>query len=480
MSLLIHTPETYLPERRYVLDVVLSEWLGLDYQLAFDDRPQVAIRVAGDASRRELVVPDVFFSCPVDEWLTERSMPPLPLRRLSAAHPPPVPPGAGGLAPRGPSGDALPILFGNSSSGEEAWRETGDGLVLTVDVLGGVFFELSRYEEVVRTTRDSHERFPASASVASVEGFLERPIVDEYVDLLWQAMVALWPDLVRPRSAFRLWLSHDVDDPFAAFGVTARAAVRTAGGDLVRRHDPVMAARRLRSFIDGRHGRVDRNPFNTFDFLMDTSERFDLRATFYFQAGDGHGPMDGTYRLSDKPVADLLRRVHDRGHEVGLHATYGTFRSAEATRAEYEALDEACAAVGIEEPPRGVRQHFLRFENPQTWRNQALAGFEINSTLGFADHIGFRAGTSREFPIFDLLDRRRLELRERPLTVMDTTLFHYMALDLDAAASRTRALVQAARGHGGDAVILFHNTSLTSERERRHYRDLVADLVDPA
>lgn len=478
MKLLVRTRATFVPERRYVLDVVLSEWLGLDYELEFDDRPRTAIRVLGDAKGRELTLPDVLFSAPTDDWLTERSMPAIPLRRLPAQRYQPVDPGDRGEATGvgSPTG-YLPIVFGEPWSEELAWRETAEGLELALDVFGSVFFLLTRYEEVVRRTRDEHERFPAAASLASAEGFLERPIVDEYVDVLWGAIRSLWPALVRPPRTFRLRLTHDVDEPFAAFGVGARAVARTAAGDVVRRGDPLMAVRRVRSFFDARQGRVDRNPFNTFDFLMDTSERHGLKAMFYFLAGDARGDLDGTYRLSDQPVAGLLRRVHDRGHDVGLHATYGTFRSPESTQAEFEDLKDACTTLGIDRVPRSVRQHFLRFENPQTWRNQELAGFEFDSTLGFADHIGFRAGTCREYPVFDLLDRRRLNLRERPLAVMDTTLFHYMALDLDEAAFRTRELVKACQWHGGDAVLLFHNTSLTTARQRAHYGDLVHDLV---
>ena len=54
-----------------------------------------------------------------------------------------------------------------------------------VDVFGGAFLMLTRYEEVVVPTRDSYGRFPASASVAHREGFLGLPVVDVYVELRW-------------------------------------------------------------------------------------------------------------------------------------------------------------------------------------------------------------------------------------------------------------------------------------------------------
>jgi hypothetical protein len=261
---------------------------------------------------------------------------------------------------------------------------------------------------------------------------------------------------------------------------------RSFAGDLLRRHDPDLALRRARAVIESCVGRVDHDPENTFDFLMDTSERLGLRDTFYFltqataQTSHQDRSFDGTvarYRLSDPPIVALLGRIHARGHEVGLHASYQSYLSAEQTRSEFDALVVGCRAAGFDQPTWGVRQHFLRFQNPQTWRNHEEAGLAHDSTLGFADQVGFRAGTCREFPIFDLLAHRRLGLRERPLVVMDATLFEYLALTLDEAASLARSIVSECRRHGGNAVMLYHNSWLMGQRQRTHYRELVAELV---
>jgi hypothetical protein len=414
------------------------------------------IELAGDLSGRRLTLPDLLFAHRREEWLTERSMPVPPLVRLDGA---------------------LPVLFGEPGASGPVWRRTETGLATGVDLLGTIFFCLARYEEVVHRIRDQHARFPAIASLAAREGFLDRPVVDEYVDVLWTAMQALWPALVRRSSSFRLRLTHDVDEPWSALRRRRAAIARALAGDLLKRRDVVLAGRRLRAVADARTGRIDRDPLNTFDLLMETSERHGLRSVFYFMAGTTPAETDYRYGLSDTPFAGLLRRIHERGHEIGLHASYDSHGSAEMTVAQFDALRAACGAAGFEQPTWGVRQHYLRLENPATWRYQEAAGFEHDSTLGFADDVGFRAGTCREYPLFDLLAGRPLRLRERPLVVMDTTLFAYLGLDLAASASRARAVVDACRRHQGDAVVLYHNDALGPERLRRHYRELVADLA---
>lgn len=476
--LLIRTPQTRVVERRYVLDVVLREWLGLDYQLGFGHEPGVAIRLAGDPQERELTLPDVLFATSPADWLTQRSMPVPPLTQ----HVAPLVEAAASTNPHGLRGSArltapLPVLFGASAAGGSAWRQTTGGVALDLDVFGSVFYLLTRYEEIARPVRDRHGRFPASASLAATAGFLDRPIVDDYVDLLWMAIQSLWPGLQRPTSDFRLRLTHDVDDAWATHGRRARGIAHALVGDVVNRRDFGLATRRLRSAFDARAGRVDRDPFNTFDFLMDVSERHGLQSTFYFMAGVSDPAFDGDYPLSDPHVGGILRRIHDRGHDVGLHASYGTHRSPERMRAEFDALRSACHVVEFDQETWGVRQHYLRFENPQTWRNQESAGLAHDSTLGYADRIGFRAGTGREFPVFDLLSGRRLNLRERPLLVMDGSLFEYMGLGLDEAAAQACAIVESSRLHGGDAVLLYHNHTVAGVRQAAHYRDLIEQLV---
>jgi O-antigen/teichoic acid export membrane protein len=474
--LLIETPHSYVQERRYVFDVVLCEWLGLDYQLQFSDAPRVAIRLDGDPEAREIRLPDRLFGTTPEDWLTPRSLPHPPLSWHSA-------PVAEGADPRDQheslgnvrTNVSIPFLFGREGAGSGVWQRTNGRIEFDVDVFGTVFFMLTRYEEVARPSFDRHGRFPASASLAAKAGFLDRPIVDDYVDVLWAAISCLWPELRRPMSEFRLRLTHDVDTPRAAHQDVGHI-VQALASDLFLRRDPAFATRRLRSSLNSRAGRIDRDPYDTFDFLMDVSERHGLKSTFYFLAGGGV-PQDGGYALSDPRLVALLGQIHQRGHHVGLHASYRSFRSSEEIRREFKTLRSACDAAGFDQPVWGVRQHFLRFANPWTWRAQEAAGLDHDSTLGFADRIGFRAGTCREFPVFDLLARQMMKLRERPLLVMDGTLFEYMSLDMSDAAAQVRVIVGPCRLHGGDAVLLYHNQTVASARGATHYRDLVEEIA---
>jgi hypothetical protein len=476
--LLVQMPPGREEERRYILDLLLTEWLGFDYDLTIRETRRTTIQLASDPHGRALTLPDVLLSTAAGDWLTERSMPVRPLLRVEQP---------AGLADRrrvpkstvGGSPPQIPVVYGEPTANSRAWDESPAGLDLAIDVLGSAFWLLTRYEEVVSPERDDHGRFPARASLAMEEGFVGRPLVDEYLDLLWVAMRLLWPNIERKARDFRIRLTHDIDQPWAAWGRPLRVVARAVAGDLLRRRDPILAARRVRALVDARADRIDRDPLNTSGFLMDTSEQHGLRSQFYFMAGTNPADVEFRYRISDRPFAGVLKRIHDRGHDIGLHSGYETYRSEERMAEELAALKDACRTAGFEQPAWGVRQHFLRFAYPDTPRIHEAVGFEHDSTLGFAEEVGFRAGTCREYPLFDAVAGRRLRLRERPLVVMDTTLREYMHLAPTELAGRTRSIVDVCRRLEGDAVLLFHNDGLAGDRSRALYVELIEELVRP-
>src|SRR5262249_36524368 len=126
------------------------------------------------------------------------------------------------------------------------------------------------------------------------------------------------------------------------------------------------------------------------------------------------------------------------------------------------------AATGRQ--PLGGRQHYLRFAVPDTWRSWAAAGLAYDSTLGFSEAPGFRAGTCYAYPVFDLVERRPLGLVERPLIAMEASLLDHCGLEPEAAADEMRRLREVCRRFDGDFVFLWHNNRLSGERERAAYR----------
>lgn len=455
MRIVARCPPTFLPERQYIHDVLLADFLGLAHRLEPVDAREVELVLEGDEAGRRLVVPDVLFQVAPDDWLTERALPRMPLRWCAT-----------------PDHGRLPLLFDDGSHGDAVLQPAADGLRLALDVFGSAFFMLTRYEELVVPSRDQHGRFPAAATLACRAGFTERPIVNEYVELLWVALSRLWPGLERRRRHSRVTVTHDVDVPLSLRGKRPNQVLRTVAGDVVRRRDARLAARRAREAL--RRPRADRwreDPAFTFDFLMQTSERFGLRSSFNFMSRPG-GRYPALYSLDEPWARALLREIHHRGHRLGLHVSYDAFGDAERTRSEFEQLTAVACAEGITQSRWGGRQHYLRWQNPTTWQDWEDAGLDFDSTVGFAEGPGFRCGVCYPFRVFNLRRRAALRLEERPLLFMETSLFNRNVRPHDAI-ERAIALHHTCRRYGGELVLLWHNDSLAARPRRVAYVELL-------
>jgi hypothetical protein len=232
----------------------------------------------------------------------------------------------------------------------------------------------------------------------------------------------------------------------------------------------------VRSLLGDR--RLD--PHNTFDFLMDVSERHGLRSAFYFLAHRGDRPSDSTYLFEHPWVRSLIGHIGRRGHEVGFHPSFSTYRDAARTHEELTRLLRVAEGEGVRQERWGGRQHFLRWANPDTWRNWDAAGLSYDSTLGYSEAVGFRAGTCHPYRAFDLVQRRPLDLYERPFQIMDVTLRSSMALSHDDAEGVVTDIASTCRRYGGTLGILWHNNGLLrTDREKRWYASLIAAVCAP-
>jgi peptidoglycan/xylan/chitin deacetylase (PgdA/CDA1 family) len=363
-------------------------------------------------------------------------------------------------------GPELVVLYGGPDHGGAWMSIAGDTLTLHADVLGSSFFAMTRLEEVGAGQRDAYGRFPQEATVAWREGFVTRAVVDEYTNLLWWAMLRQWPRMRRRVRDFAVRVSHDVDRPMAYDHKALRDrlwSVRHHAGEgtlpqLAGSHglNALAAALRL----------PHRDPFDTFDLLMDADERRGLRATYFFLCG-GTSRHDGRYDIRSKRMRRLLRRISERGHEIGLHGSYETIDAPVLLQDQKRRLAAVLEEEGLPSEVRSCRQHYLRWQAPTTWRVQQAAGLAIDASVGFNGAAGFRCGTSFEHPVFDAEERAPLRLRERPLHIMDRVL---AGLDEEQAQAAIDEVRQEVARHGGTLEILWHNnTFVESHGEWQRY-----------
>ncbi|PIE66205.1 MAG: hypothetical protein CSA26_01310 [Desulfobacterales bacterium] len=450
----------YQPERKYICHVLFHEFLGLEYNLTFCEEPFWTIQ---GTNGKSLILPDCLFQVAQDAWLTEASFPPQPLAFWE-------PQRAGVDCPLVES--TVPVIYGNLDFHKQYSVRYGEidkkQTVLPLDILGSAFFMLTRYEEVIKSDRDNHDRFPATASLAFQEGFLERPIINEYLEILWFYLQQM---ITKQRKAreFTIVPTHDVDAPYRYRGVSMWTIGRSLAGDLIKRKSPPLFCENIRNIL------ARKDPYDTFGTIMDISERVGLASSFYFMAG-GKTPFDPAYSLDKPEIQKIIRRIDKRGHHIGFHPSYEAGLNQQIWQEELDALQRAVGDI----PLVGGREHFLRFQTPLTWRFWSASELVYDTTLSFADRAGFRCGVCYPFQVFDVEQRKMLNIVERPLVMMECTVIdeRYMHFGpTQEALEYMKMLKKRCSIFYGEFVLLWHNTRFVDEDEIEMYKILVADDI---
>jgi peptidoglycan/xylan/chitin deacetylase (PgdA/CDA1 family) len=322
-----------------------------------------------------------------------------------------------------------------------AWEQVDRGERPVGDELADAFFHLARIEELAGQ-RDEHGRFLAAASCVDP--------LDPPVERLRRAL-GLEPPRWRG-ARFAVALTHDVDVPWR----WTRLGVR---GSAARLKSHVLARRRAGAVREARalagmpvHRLRGTDPNWRFREITDAERDRGASSTFFLLAGHSDRHDGASPEVYDRLRPRLVETILEGGGEVGLHGSYLAARDAGLLAVEANALEELGAEV------RGQRYHYLRVDPHANLAPLPALGLRYDTTLGFPDAPGFRAGIAHPFRPWDVAAARPLDLVEIPLAAMDVTLGEerYLGLSAAQAEGRLLELLDFAAEHGGGFSVLWH------------------------
>ena len=348
----------------------------------------------------------------------------------------------------------------------EAWEQVDRGERPEDDDLAEAFFHLARVEER-DGARDEHDRFPATSSCLDP---LDPPL--ERLRRRLRVEPPRWGG-----APFAIALTHDVDSPWKWTGRGLLGAAARAKRDLLGGRAG-SALRELRGLAGAAVHKVSgTDPFWSFDRILEDERRCSASSTFFLLADHAHefdGPAVETYERLRPRIVETL---HDGGAEVGLHGSYSAAEDAARIAGEKKRLEE------LSGPVRGQRYHYLRVDPHRNLGALEEAGFAYDSSLGFGDAVGFRAGIAHPFRPWDFDRDAPFDLVEVPLAAMDVTLSadRYLNLSVREADERLSSLLDWAAEHGGGFAVLWHSEQYDSALMPgwdRLYRRLIEGVRD--
>ena len=424
--IIVKIPNNFLSEKIYIISTLFDEFLGLNYQI--ETYSENDYKIVLD-NKKELIIKDSFFSnFKNQDYLSIQNMPQSPLQKTNNQF---------------DFNKNLPIIYGKNT------LEISDNkIVCGVDIFASCFFMLTRWEEYVIKERDKYDRFLAKNSLAYKENFLDRPMVNEYTEMLWNMLKSLDINQNRKKRKFTVCLAHDVDEIKRYKWYPPLGAIKRD----VKNHNFKKATNIILDFIKTKLY-LKKDPYHTalLDYIIDLEKKYGFKSSFYFMSS---GEM---YSLNNHWLQKFIKKLIINNFEIGIHPSFNAYNNPNIIKRGKEKLEKIIGGKVA-----GGRQHFLKWETPKSWETWQKTGLKYDTTLCYADYEGFRCGTCYPFKPFNVIKRETIDIWEISLIVMDATLIDYRKLSPEKAIKTMTNLLNQIKKYNGVFVFLWHNSYMTN------------------
>jgi hypothetical protein len=330
-------------------------------------------------------------------------------------------------------------------------------------------------ETVIRVGYDIFEEVRTLLTVGQPAKYAASPSLDIHIALLRELLLTHKVPLIEVPPVptgykFIACLTHDVDHPsilrhkcdHTMLGFLYRAVIRSPIELIRNRSRPRILLRNWWA--------VCKLPFVYLGLADDVWLCFDryleLEAgrpsTFFVipfkgrpgRLGDHSAPTRRAARYDLSDLARPLQRIIDARCELGLHGV-DAWHDVSQGREELKRVGQVAS-----ERTRGVRMHWLYFDHASPAILER-AGADYDSSVGFNETVGYRAGTTQVYKPLDVT-----QLLELPLHIMDTALFYpvYMNQSAEEAAEHFSYIIANAVRFGGCVTVNWHDRSIAPER----------------
>jgi hypothetical protein len=454
----IKAPDFYHAEHEYVFFQLFKMLCDIDFEVTYEQREDYLFETVWGAT---LSIPCIFFNevasfgyRSVIANLSERH-----LNRVSLEI--------------NESSVELTVIFGKGEFSTDVRRQSR----LSIDVVGGAFMLLSQAEEVFSHERDGHGRFGFAQSCLS-EVVYDFPVVDEYAELirLWFGLSVARVDCQPHKS--NVVVSTDVDFISDWRTESAVSAVKaTLKSFKVYRGLPIQDHfGAIFGYLNRLLRRQVADPFQKgIANYLEVLSKYNIVPTAYFIPCRTSN-FDGDCLDTSAALRRCLLEFQDLNAQVGVHPGYACHEPEVGLLPSISAFKTFHLDSSIH-----CRFHFLKWEAAKTAYLLSLAGVAEDSTLGFADRAGFRAGTAHKFYLYDWARESQSTITEQPLICMDATILRseYEAHGFsDAAVQRITELARRSTRFGGKFTLLWHNTEIDTDFKNDFFDRVMREIIE--
>lgn len=339
----------------------------------------------------------------------------------------------------------------------------GDKSALPFDIFASSFYLLSRYEEYLPQVRDEYGRFMATESVAYKHHFLHQPVVDIWALKFKNALQNYFPEFNFPKKTYRIKPIIDVP---SAYNFKLKGIMRTLGGivkDLFRLKFKSLYYRFMVIFG------LKHDPFDTFKYIINKQKQSSFKFIFFFLIGS-YSTYDKGINVNKKKFESLIKQVADYC-TVGLKASFFAIDSLSILKKEKLQM-EAIINTSL----TASRQSYSKLNLPESYRNLIELEIEEDYTMGYVNHIGFRAGTCTPFLFYDLDYETQTPLKIYSYHLMDYSLLKTQSL-LDKKQVLNQ-IINEIKQVSGEFIPVFHNYTFSNLPRWKGFKELFNIILE--
>ncbi len=385
-----------------------------------------------------VIIPSAFFNKEI--YGQNKSLPTLPLKQL----------------------DGTPILYGDAKT-----ERLNNTIIVNADIIASTYFLITRYEEFIHPNdnRDEHGRYIGKQSLPYMAGFIKRPIVDEYSNLLLKYLSAAGCDIKPTKSEIKnIYLTHDID-----FLTHYRSLRGFLGGIKRNLFSPSKLCKVLKSTT-----KLENDPDFTYPWILEQDRKIENAKLIYFVKSVIKQDASDypNYNLKGKDFTKIKNLLQKNNCKFGLHTSYFSGSNLAYIAKEKQKLEQS-----LNFEITFNRWHFLRALQPDDYQHLEQSGITDDFSLGYADVAGFRLGTARPVHWINPKTFEVGKLLLHPLSAMDCTFSNsnYMNLSENEAFEQIKDLLNEIKKYNGEVVLLWHNSIFT---EDNYHKSLYIKIIN--
>lgn len=333
---------------------------------------------------------------------------------------------------------------------------------LGFDIFAAVFYLLSRYEEYLPHLKDEYGRYAHQQSIAFRAGFLDQPLVNNWLEIFREKLQEKFPTMVFRRKSFSFLPTYDIDMMYA---FKAKGLKRNAGGLIRSLFQGDWTSAGLRTAV--LRGKL-KDPYDAYEWLDALHLYCRVKPVYFFLVAQRQEGVDKNISTSVKAFQQLIN-YYASAYEVGLHPSWqSSVSSDDKILQEEKEWMEVIADIPVVQS----RQHFIRFSLPEGYERLLRCGIKKDFSMGYGTINGFRASVASPFYWFNLTENKVTNLQVYPYCFMDANSFYEQKLTPQQAYTELMKYYATVKKVKGCFITIWHNNFLGTDPKLKGWREV--------